>query len=209
MRWSVRSSALLRNPKGAARLLLRALSSEGGEDAAGATGQTAKPRPPSPPLLPPGGDQARSALPLAVLSPPSDGTPPNALPPAGRSPGCPAAPGPAPPRPSRKTPYGPRGSRRCPWREAAPERRRSRDRRHLPTKPRPIGGRSQSSQSRRGPPGIVGAVVSQRLPPDREHEARRPSADSARRGGWTRGPGRGASTPRRPHRAGGAAAGSR
>ena len=43
-------------------------------------------------------------------------------------------------------------------------RRRLRDRRHLPTRPRPIGRSSGLSQSRRGPRGIVGAVVS-RWPP--------------------------------------------
>ena len=182
-RSSVRSAALPRNSRAAARrpptgVVVRRRRGRG----SGATPGTEAP-PPAPPIPSPGGDRAGGALPLAARSRPRDGTPPNAPPPAARSPGCPAAPGPAPPRPSRKTPCGPRGSRRCPWREAAQERRRFRDRRHLPTKPRPIGGRSESSQSRRGPRGIVGAVVSRRLPPDREHEARRPSSDAARRDG--------------------------
>lgn len=65
--------------------------------------------------------RARSEV--ASLSPLRNARRLHARPPAARSPGCPAAPGPAPPRPSRKTPCGPRCFPRCPWREAALARR--------------------------------------------------------------------------------------
>lgn len=162
-----------------------------------------KPRPQPRPSRLRRGDRAGGALPLPLGPLAADGRARLKRPRRyARSPGCPAAPGPAPPRPSRKTPCGlaalgaAHGGRRL------QERRRLRDRPPPANKTasywRPLG----VQQSRRGPRERVGAVVSRRLPPDREprppaSEFRRGAARMAERGGQA-----GGQATRRPHRAG-------